>query len=641
MNSKPLAPPDDLAQATGNGSVLAHLDPVAVSEAARRESRNREVHLPPLSTFRWWARRTGAVNDAVLAAATYELGRERLDVLDPFAGGGTIPLVALRAGHRVHAQDLNPWAVEGMRRMLSLPSPAALASAYRLLGQLAESVLNDAYATTMSSGEPGTLAHTYRVAVGCCGECGHEHRQFPYSMITLVHRKERKRPEAFLACPSGHVFEGDNREPTPCPECGITVVPSALYTPRRFVTCPECDAVERLSDRAQRTGWRWEVVLVERAGAGRREFALPTDREIEQASTGRAPSFDLGAIPNGAETRVLLRHGFSSWNDLYPARQLAVTDTLLTLTAEASDDTEVVQALRMALVGTTEFAGHLSRWDRFYLKCNDGTAGHRFNFSTFVPEINVWGAGGVGRGTFTRRVRAMEKAAGWLRENVRDRQCQIVCGDSAQIGGEPHRFDLALTDPPYHDDVHYGELSLPFRAWAKLPLGDLAGEAVSNPTTEVNVDRKDYADSLERIFRATHTSLREGGRLIFSYANHAPEAWVSLFSALQRAGFHAVACVAVHAENETDFKKRNVNSCTDDVLLELSTSPSGEPGLVLDDEQDPFLQSVMHLFSGVGALEGDWEAQAIQTLRDARALAGGSGDNQSVGAPKTASTRSE
>jgi hypothetical protein len=626
--------PAAAAKRAATGSILAAFDPATVSERARRESRNREVHLPPLGTFRWWARRTGAVNEAVLAAASKVLGRERLDILDPFAGGGTIPLVALRAGHSVYTQDLNPWAAEGVRRMLSLPDPVALASAYDVLAVLARPLLEEAYATETSTGEPASVAHTYRVAVGRCGECGHEHRQFPYSLITLLHRKERQRPEAFLACVNGHVFEGRADKRCACPHCRSQVDPTALYTPRRVVTCPACGAQERLSERASRPGWRWEVVLVERAGAGGREFSLPTDheielaettefalptvREIEQAETGWQPSRELGTIPDGAETRVLLRHGFEDWKDLYPARQRAVTEALLILAAEASDDEDTVAALRMAIVGTTEFAGHLSRWDRFYLKCNDGTAGHRFNFSTFVPEINVWGVRAMGRGTFTRRIKAMEKAAHWLSEHVEDPHFEVACGDSAEIDVESGRFDLALTDPPYHDDVHYGELSLPFRAWAELPVADLKGEASSNTATKVNTDRESYADSLERIFRETFRVLRADGRLIFSYANHEPEAWVALFSALQHSGFHAVGCVAVHAENETDFKKRDVNSCNDDILLELTTMPPDRPCFLPADVEDPFLNAVMKLFSQVGALAGEWEQGALTQLKQAR-----------------------
>ena len=203
-------------------------------------------------------------------------------------------------------------------------------------------------------------------------------------------------------------------------------------------------------------------------------------------------------------------------------------------------------------------------------------------------------------------------------ENIDDPHFEVVCGDSAEIDVADGSFDLVLTDPPYHDDVHYGELSSPFRAWAGLPMDALEGEAVSNPTTEINSDRHSYAASLERIFRESRRVLRGDGRLVFSYANHAPEAWVSLFSALQSAGFHAVACVVVHAENETDFKKRDVNSCTDDVLLELSPDPTGAQGQAFWTESDPFLRMVLDLFVRVGSLEPEWEAGAIERLRAVR-----------------------
>jgi putative DNA methylase len=618
-------------------SVLARLDPEKVSAAARHESRNREVHLPPLSTFRWWARRTGAVNDAVLAGALEALDREHLDVLDPFAGGGTIPLVALRAGCTIHAQDLNPWAAAGIRQMLSLPSPSVLLAAHELLGELAVPLLREAYATRMENGLPGTLAHTYRVAVGRCSACETEHRQFPYSMLTLCQRKERRQPEAILACPAGHVFEGRADRRMPCPFCSRQTDPSMLYTPRRCVTCPECGHQDRLSDRAAGKGWRWEVVLVQRTDGKRREFALPSPEELRQADKRWKPKLSLGLIPPGTETSVLLRHGYRDWADLYPRRQRAVTEALLDLASEASDEQDVVDALRMAIVGTTEFAGHLCRWDRFYLKCNDATAGHRFNFSTFVPEINVWGAGQVGRGTVSRRVRSMAKASQWVYDVLGRRpvvaslppdpkddgpapDARVICGDSGLMAGPKERFDLVLTDPPYHDDVHYGELSLPFRAWAGLSLCDLEGEAATNHATGVNPDCASYASALERIFAACHPLLRRCGRLVFSYANHEPEAWVALFTALQGAGFFAVACVSVHSENETDFKKRDVAACNEDLLLELSPHPVDLPlRLIGNFGGNPFMVTVAELFARVGDLPEGWEVIAMTSLRDARA----------------------
>src|SRR5690606_29854646 len=46
-------------------------------------------------------------------------------VLDPFAGGGAIPLEAQRLGMEAHASDLNPVAVLINRAMIEIPSKFA------------------------------------------------------------------------------------------------------------------------------------------------------------------------------------------------------------------------------------------------------------------------------------------------------------------------------------------------------------------------------------------------------------------------------------------------------------------------------------------------------------------------------------
>ena len=47
----------------------------------------------------------------------------------------------------------------------------------------------------------------------------------------------------------------------------------------------------------------------------------------------------------------------------------------------------------MAVLGTAEMAGLLSRWDRYYLKSYESMASHRFNFTTLAVEPNVIGVG--------------------------------------------------------------------------------------------------------------------------------------------------------------------------------------------------------------------------------------------------------
>jgi adenine-specific DNA methylase len=624
-------------------SPLRHLDAEDISARVRREVRNREVHLPPISIYRWWARRTESVNGAVIDAVNVDRPG-RLVVSDPFAGGGVIPLAAVMRGHSVYAQDLNSWAAGGLAAMLALPDADALRTGIAALSQRVLPEAAAAYGTVLSDGTVGQVSHTFRVAVGACTHCGERQRLFPHALVSLLSRVERNRPEAFLACPKGHLFQGRRDQPKACPTCNTHTSPEAIYTPRRVVTC-HCGQQERLEARAV-DGLDWEVVLVERVGNGRRELALPTAGELSAADGMHwKPTRSLGPIPAGQETAVLLRHGFRHWEDIYPRRQRALVERLLGLTAECSSDERVVAALRLAVVGSTEMAGLLSRWDRYYLKSYESMAGHRFNFTTLPVEPNAWGTVTSGRGTTLRRLVQLVKAAEWLQsrttrtlkvqgplpaaaatvppldgEDVDGRPLErpdvlVVAGSSQRQLLPSCSVDLVLTDPPYHDDVQYGELSQPLQAWAGLPSQDVTGDAVVNRATGQLVAEGSYTGLLTAIFRESTRLLRADGHLVFSYANRDPDAWAQLFDALQRAGLRSAGCAVVHSENETDHAKRGVRACTLDLLLDLvpvSALPlvQHHPSIATGAEAE-FLSVVTSYALQIGTLKPGWQHEFL------------------------------
>jgi putative DNA methylase len=565
-------------------SPLRHLDLPSIGDAARSETRSREVHLPPVSAYRWWARRTEAVNGAILDAISVDRPG-RLTIADTFAGGGVIALAAAVRKHRVYAQDLNPWATFGLHGMLNLPQPGRLTAASKVLERSVQDVLGMAYATTLSSGEPAFVSHTFRVAVAPCENCGTTLHLFPHSIVSLKRRVERGGDEAFIACRCGHLFEGSRYKPSPCPACAEVVEPDASYTSRRVITCFACGFSNRLEDLAGAGNWTWQIVLVERVSGRTRELSLPTSCEVEQAEKGWSPHRMLPPIPYGRESAVLRRHGFTHWHDLYPVRQRVVMEALLDAVDAANFAPVVTEGLKLAALGVAEMAGFASRWDRWYLKSYESMASHRFNFTTFTAEPNVWGTTGSGRGTFTRRVVLLEKATKWLSERAgkltvsarragkrrtpfpRTADVLVVEGSSEQLVLPSGSIDVVLTDPPYHDDVQYGELSLPLRAWAGLSTEELRQEAVAlngNGSAYIR-----YQELLERIFVEAKRALASDGHLIFSYANREPDAWAALMTAIDRAGYQGAGYTLVHSENESDHAKRNVRACTMDLILDL------------------------------------------------------------------------
>jgi len=112
----------------------------AINAASAREKSIRHGH--PSTLHLWWARRPLAACRAVLFAslvddpsshpdkfpteADQERERKRLDgnpppVLDPFCGGGSIPLEAQRLGLEAHGSDLNPVAVLITKALIEIP----------------------------------------------------------------------------------------------------------------------------------------------------------------------------------------------------------------------------------------------------------------------------------------------------------------------------------------------------------------------------------------------------------------------------------------------------------------------------------------------------------------------------------------
>lgn len=612
-------------------SVLRHLDLAALQAGTRQESRSRQRHLPPISVYRWWARRTETVTGAIVDAVSADRPGQLL-LADPFAGGGVIALACLLRGHRVYAQDINRWAARGLTTMLDLPTLDELSVARDRLHERLAPLLIEAYATTLSDGTPATIANTIRVATGPCPGCARTLKLFPTATVSMLARVDCDGDEGYVACPAGHLNLASTRKRTTCTTCGKYVTPTARYTTGRVARCSHCRWTGKLTEVVGPTGFTWEVVLVERTAVSQREIGPPTRAELVAADSPRwTPRKDLPAIEAGIETSVLLRHGMTHWHDLYPARQRVLIEALLDACPSAAQgDTRAAAALEAAVVGATEMAGFASRWDSRYLKAYETVANHRFNFTTLAAEPNVWGARESGRGTVDRRLTHIAKAVVWLDERLGRRlnvdgpkpaaarrtrmaaaiDARVVAGGSQRLVLPTGVLDAVITDPPYHDDVHYGELSDLFRAWAGETTGALEGDAIVRRNLGTS-GTEAYQELLTDIFTEAHRALRSDGHLVLSYANRHPGAWVALFTALEAAGFRAAGYTVVHSENETDHAKSGRRACNRDVLIDVvpvdeRSVEHYEPVGVAFDEEDEFCRLVGAYALGIGALAPGW-----------------------------------
>jgi len=560
----------------GQEYLLSLVDWSHLSNWIRAEIRLRERLLPVRSAYRWWARRPSQLFGAILDTA----GAVR--VVDPFGGGGTIAVEAARRGLPVYVQELYPWPVFGLKTALTPVPLEALDEASRWLLEILEP-LRRPYLRQ----DGRELIHILRVRRGKCPKCDGDIVLFPDTMISLVSRQAGEN-QVYYGCPAcGMVWSGPQTSPpTQCPSCK-----SLIQAPKKKgqFRCPLCGYLT-LKAAFLTSPPRWYPALVQElvtANGRRRVHLRPADPadpvEARQASEVfpqlRQP------IPSGLETNRLINAGFRFWGDLYTDRQAAILLEGLRVLSDMEHPCR--DHLALAVLGMAEMPAFLTRWERYHPKAVEALAHHRYAHTLLAVEINPLSP--VGRGTLPRRLQTMKKVADWVRCEIgMDQQVHLlsdpspyldldlesgihlVLGSSIQMALRDRTVDLVLTDPPYHDDIQYGELARLFHFWMSFyqkPLSIREKQEASSNRFQGR-DTESYMELLTRCFQECHRVLQPEGRLVFTFRNRKLAAWQALCVALDRAGFHIHALATVQTDETWDPTRKGSRSMRCDLVLE-------------------------------------------------------------------------
>lgn len=570
-------------------AILQGVDWKAVEGAVAREQASREKHTPAISVFRWWARRPHSLMGAIIDAAQSASDPAGFTISDPFSGGGTVSIEAARRGIPTYAQDLYPWPIMGLSASLA---PTTLAEFDKAAAELQQHLAPLAAHYKRRDGK--MLSHIMKVRVCTCPSCSKDLYLFPEHMIS----KTSHRPgttDGYFGCQGcGHVdLRALADEATPCPACGLIDRPQRRnHTAKQCVHCDhESPAADLLKTRP-----RWKAVLVQEVvnePKGRRGvlLRLPKRGDPLNDSTPQPSRLAL-PITHGHITRRLLGVGFKTWGDLYTSRQgkfiLEALDHV-----KRMDVTEGCRdRLAFAVIGMAEMPSHLCRWDRFHLKTFEGIANHHYAHTTFVVETNL--ASEIGRGTLARRVRSARKALEWWLDHTPtqaasprhvsngepsntwspDTSLMVAIGSSVKQGLPDGSISLTLTDPPYFDDVQYGELARLFHFWLaqyeNLPTYSEMEEAVPNTVRGITAD--DYETAIMRCLAESRRTLKADGSIILTFHNRKIAAWKALARALKGAGLQVHALAVTRAENEADHSKRDGKGMLHDLVIECRAS---------------------------------------------------------------------
>ena len=437
-------------------------------------------------------------------------------VVDPFAGGGSIPLEALRLGCEAFASDLNPVACLILRVMLEdIPRHGpGLAEELRKAGneikEVAQRELADLYPADPDGATP--IAYLWARTVRCeAPDCGAEiplMRSF-WLAKKEVFKRERgqrikvrgrqalryrvERPEGEPPRVAFEIFEPNAGQDVPagtvtrakaaCPCCGVVLPPERV---RAQLTAERGGADAVFDDDANRIGGALMTTVVTLPPDERgRRYRLPTDadyaavRKAQKRVTeilgawerdgrqGLCPVPDeptpAGGGSGAGRAFSAQRYGMFRWGDLFTARQMAALVELGNAVRNANP-TGLALVLACAFNRVSMSNMSCTRWNAVAEKMQ-----HTFGRQA-LPV--VW--------DFAEVVISAEAPGNWKSgyELIGDIVDAATHRESGQVQlndatGHPLPDQAAgvwFTDPPYYDAVPYADLADFFLVWLKRTL---------------------------------------------------------------------------------------------------------------------------------------------------------------------------
>ena len=481
----------------------------------------RKALLKFIANFANWdnaAQRTYLEVSRALVKAAH--GEEPPLVVDPFAGGGSIPLEALRLGCEAFASDLNPVAGLILKVMLEdIPRHGPkLAEDLRRVGaeikRQAEKELADLYPKDQDGATP--VAYLWARTVRCeSPNCGAE---IPIFKSAWLSAKGVRRARYFREAEEGGCFallvetkpvggpvtfriaRGHGSED---PRPGfIRLQGTKAPGNNADVICPCCDAVLSGNKKNPRTavqlsaqrggadvvfnakgqragGARMLAVVTPRLREQGRGYRLPSERDYEavrKAQEGLAgilgewqrgenkhlcPVPDEPLPPVGTLGFRVQRYGMLHWGDLFTARQKLALITHARLQRETAGDAQQFSLLISKMADTNST---VCTWQvdppRLRATFTRQALPMTWDFAESCPL-------GDGAGNYALCVEAVAE--------VVERQPSTGTGtvertDACDVPLPGNSAALYFTDPPYYDAIPYSDLSDFFFVWLKRTL---------------------------------------------------------------------------------------------------------------------------------------------------------------------------
>ena len=663
----------------------------AINEASDTDKRTHDGHISTLHT--WWARRPLPMARAVAAASliddsedTAEVEKKiaeamttkalpgnqaiswlrdrirdaeagRPKVLDCFAGGGAIPLEALRLGCDTTAMDLNP--VAHLIELACLDYPQRYRD-YDELGRNSLAADVERWSKWVSKTTRSAVDHLYPRAEGRSDPAPYYFwvrtmpspdpnvaAEIPILSSRLLAAARRNAWVTTSATPAGvdiDVHQGTMPD-DPTLKDGFESAGS-VTCPISGITAPQRDVKQHGYD----DGFGYRLYAVCDVDGRSRTYRRPTASELEGPKLASAEAarldgdeFDDGTtrLPDEAVDEVgyrnlqFLPYGYRTWRSLFTDRQLVLFAALVSTIRDAhrkmvhegmdpARATAVATYLAFALDKVADRNSAFSSWatNRETIRGTfpGQTVQMRWDFCENYPFR-------TGSGSWNDAVSAICKVIEHCAQ-VGDGPATVLRGDARSLPFADAEFDAVLIDPPYYFSVMYSDLSDFFYVWLKRSVGHLypehfvtpwtpkAQEIVQNrcrPGMRGHITEEEFDQRLGAALSEVARVVKPEGVVAIVFAHTDVKAWEKLLLALRVAGLGVTTSWPIRSEMAGRPVAHVKAALRSSVVLVCR--PLREAGDAFYDEVEAELNRVVHerldSFEHMGLRGADYFVSAV------------------------------
>lgn len=456
------------------------------------------------------------VLDAAKAEILKSTNNDPPALLDPFAGGGAIPLEAQRLGLEAHAHDLNPVAVMINKAMIEIPpkfadmppvNPDAQVSAMRGAWPRATGLAEDVryYGEWMKQEAYKRIGHLYPKVKVPQEQGGGE-----ATVIAWIWARTVKCPNPACGCemPLVRSFvlskkKGNEAWVEPVYENGVAsfivhhegtpkIEGTVERTGAKCAHCMTAVSLEYIRKEGREGKIRSSLMAIVADGKNSRIFLSPTAEQVAAANVPMPENVPVTELPEKALGFRVQIYGMTEHYKLFTNRQLTALMTYSELVGRAQEKAEqdAVRAgmtddhiplcegglgaraygeavgvyLAFGLSRLTDICNSLCRWEVSKTQVRNLFGRQAIPMIWDFAENNVFaGAAGDYTTSLGSIVRVIDNFHTGNVGIVKQFNAQSDCG---------LRNIMVSTDPPYYDNIGYADLSDFFYVWLRQALKD-------------------------------------------------------------------------------------------------------------------------------------------------------------------------